>query len=121
VGADAVIRSGDRPARTLASLSRWIDEHPSNAVRDGEAATWGRIAKVAEEAGEVVAAMIALTGQNPCKPQAGSLADVERELLDVAVTALAAVEHLHGNDGSSLAALAGHLDRLAVRAGLTVE
>ena len=103
---------------TLAALSRWIDEHPPNAVRDREAALWGRVTKVAEEAGEVVAAMIALTGQNPRKPASGSLADVEAELLDVAVSALAAVEHLRDNDGSSPAALDAHVRRLAVRAGL---
>ena len=105
-------------AATLAALSRWIDEHPANAARDREAALWGRLAKVTEEAGEVVAALIAVTGQNPRKPASGSMADVEKELLDVAVTALAAVEHLRGNDGGSLAALDAHVAALAVRAGL---
>lgn len=106
------------PAAVLAGLSRWIDDHPANAARDPEAALWGRIAKVTEEAGEVTAALIAVTGQNPRKPPSGTLADVEKELLDVAVTALAAVEHLRGNDGGALAALHAHLDALAVRAGL---
>ena len=106
-------------AATVAALSRWIDEHPANAARDREAALWGRVTKVAEESGEVVAALVALTGQNPRKPADGSLADVESELLDVALTALAAVEHLRGNDGSALAALDGHVARVAERAGLT--
>lgn len=112
---------GDGPdvAQVLAALSRWIDEHPANAARDREAALWGRLSKVTEEAGEVVAALIAVTGQNPRKPPSGSMADVEAELLDVAVTALAAVEHLRGNDGSSTAALEAHVRALAVRAGLT--
>lgn len=106
-------------ATTLAALSRWIDEHPPNAARDREAALWGRLAKVTEEAGEVVAALIAVTGQNPRKPAGGALADVEKELLDVALTALAAVEHLRGNDGGALAALDAHAAAVAARAGLT--
>lgn len=106
-------------AEVLAALSRWIDDHPANAARDREAALWGRIAKVTEEAGEVVAAFIAVTGQNPRKPASGSLDDVTKELLDVAVTALAAVEHLRGNDGGALGALDGHVAALAVRAGLS--
>lgn len=106
-------------AETVAALSRWIDGHPPNRARDREAALWGRVTKVAEESGEVVAALIALTGQNPRKPADGSLADVEKELLDVALTALAAVEHLRGNDGSALAALDAHAAAVAVRAGLT--
>lgn len=105
-------------ARTVAALSRWIDEHPPNAARDREAALWGRVTKVAEESGEVVAALIALTGQNPRKPADGSLADVEKELLDVALTALAAVEHLRGNDGTAMAALDAHAAAVAERAGL---
>lgn len=106
------------PAQILVALSRWIDEHPANAARDPEAVLWGRVAKVAEESGEVVAALVAATGQNPRKPASGSLDDVQKELLDVAVTALAAVEHLRGNDGGSVAALEAHLRALAVRAGL---
>jgi NTP pyrophosphatase (non-canonical NTP hydrolase) len=109
---------GMDPAAALAGLSRWIDDHPANAARDREAALWGRIAKVTEEAGEVTAALISVTGQNPRKPASGSFADVEKELLDVAVTALAAVEHLRGNDAGALGALHAHLEALAVRAGL---
>jgi NTP pyrophosphatase (non-canonical NTP hydrolase) len=117
--ADTTTPTAPDVAEILAALSRWIDEHPANAARDREAALWGRISKVTEEAGEVVAALIAVTGQNPRKPASGSMADVEKELLDVAVTALAAVEHLRGNDGSSTAALERHVRALAVRAGLT--
>jgi hypothetical protein len=95
-------------AKRLAVLSTWIDD--ANAHRDPEAATWGRVAKVAEYVGA--------TGQNPRKGVQGCVDDVVKELLDVAVTALAAVEHFNGNDGGSLAMLAEHIDGLVVRAGL---
>jgi hypothetical protein len=100
---------------TLAELSAWIDTAPANAARDAEAATWGRLAKVAEESGEVIAAYIGATGQNPRKGITHGMAAVQAELLDVAVTALAAVEHLTGNHGRSLDHLAHHLTALRQR------
>lgn len=102
---------------SLAIISAWIDDAPVNAVRDPEARTWGRIAKVGEEFGEVVAAFIGATGQNPRKGQTHGLMEVGLELLDVALTALAAYEHLHGNQGKSGAALVAHVDRVKRRAG----
>lgn len=103
-------------AASLALLSRWIDEAPANAGRDSEAATWGRLAKVAEESGEVIEAMIGATGQNPRKGFTHGIGDVGKELLDVAVTALAAYEHLTGNHGASVEALERHLEGLLERA-----
>lgn len=40
----------------LVALSRWIDA--GNAHRDPEAIAWGRLAKIAEENGEVIEAFI---------------------------------------------------------------
>lgn len=100
----------------LAALSRWIDD--SNAGRDPEAILWGRVAKVSEEGGEVVAALIGATGQNPRKGVTHTMDDVVEELLDVVVTGLAAVEHITGNTGRSLHLLDFKLQRLAERANL---
>ncbi len=102
----------------LAVLSAWIDATPSNATRDREARLWGRVAKVSEEAGEAIAALIGVTGQNPRKGVTHTISDLRTELLDVAVSALAAVEHLNGNDATSIQALTAHLTRLVERAGL---
>jgi NTP pyrophosphatase (non-canonical NTP hydrolase) len=107
-------------AERLAALSRWIDEHPDNAARDREAALWGRIAKVSEEAGEAIAALVGATGQNPGKGTTHDLCDVRKELLDVAVTALAAVEHLEGNKATCLDLLVTHVVEVAQRAGVAV-
>jgi len=62
-------------SRQVAVLSRWIDER--NQDRDPEAATWARLAKITEEAGEVVPAQIGATGQNPRKGVTHAPADVE--------------------------------------------
>lgn len=88
----------------LAELSGWIDRHGLPDATDEER-LWGRTAKVAEEYGEVVSAIIGYLGQNPRKGRINTLGDVVAELLDVAVTALGAVESLTGNRGTALAAL----------------
>lgn len=92
----------------IADLSRAIDEHPKNAARDPEARTWGRLAKVSEECGEVIEAYIGATGQNPRKGQTHTIADVSEELLDVALAALAAWEHLNGNRGTCIEGFVTH-------------
>jgi hypothetical protein len=100
----------------LVELSKWIDE--GNAGRDAEAITWGRIAKITEESGEAIAAYIGATGQNPRKGVTHEIADVVDELLDVAVTALGAVEHLTNHDGLSLQRLDYKIVQVATRAGV---
>ena len=80
-----------------------------------------RTIKAAEEVGESVAALIGMTGANPRKGSVGGRADLVNELLDVAVSALGAVEHLCGNDGSSLRRLKVRIDGVVTRAGLSAE
>jgi len=102
--------------KALVALSRWIDD--GNTGRDPEAITWGRIAKLAEETGEVIAAFIGATGQNPRKGITHSTMHVVDELLDVAVTALGAVEHIVGHDGSARPRLDSKICTVAIRAGV---
>lgn len=103
-------------ADALVALSEWLDE--TNGHRDPEAVTWGRVAKIGEEFGEVVEALIGATGQNPRKGKTHSLGDVREELLDVAVTALGAYEHLVAHDGTALTALETKILAVASRAGV---
>ena len=107
------VHTPDEDARNLAAISAWVDY--GNDHRDHEAITWGRLAKITEEAGEVIAAFIGATGQNPRKGITHGMGDVESELLDVALTALAALEHLTGNEGRSMGMLSEHIRRVAVR------
>lgn len=100
----------------LVALSEWIDA--ANAHKPTDQQAWERTAKVAEECGEVVAAMIGMTGQNPRKGFTHTVDDVIAELLDVAVTALGAVEHLTGHEGTARAMLDRKILSVATRAGL---
>jgi hypothetical protein len=106
-------------ADKLAALSRWIDESPANAARDPEAVLWGRVSKVGEEFGEAIQALVGATGQNPRKGVTNGMDAVVEELLDTALTAACAVEHLTGNHGHALAMLSMKIDAVYRRAGLT--
>lgn len=99
----------------IAAISAWVDRF--NGHRDPEALTWSRVTKVTQEAGEAVEAWELYVGGNPRKP-AGTLGDVVGELLDAALAALGAVEHLTGNHGLSLVMLAEKVDAVHARAGL---
>lgn len=103
--------------RELVTLSRWIDDSYDSRV-DPETVHWRRVAKVAEEAGEAVSALGGFVGENPRKGYTHSREDVTRELLDTAVAALGAVEHLYGNTGRALELLDDHIAAVAARAGL---
>lgn len=89
---------GDRcvviPARTPASRSRQIARVLSDLdgldQRDRYTEAL-RVAKIVEEAGEAMQALIAYHHTNPRKPS-GSIEDVIKELCDVALTAKVAVE-----------------------------
>lgn len=111
--------SGDEVAEAgyaLVQLSEWIDA--SNAHRDAEAVLWGRVSKIGEEFGEVIQSLIGATGQNPRKGVTHTMSAVGDELLDVAVTALAAYEHITGHHGLALSALGEKILTVAQRAGV---
>ncbi len=98
----------------LAGLSAWIDE--ANAARDPEALGWHRVAKTAEEAGEAISEWLLFTGGNPRKPASADDSKVIEELLDTAVAALGAVEHLRGNTGVAISYLFDKIGRVHGRA-----
>lgn len=102
----------------IAAHSRWVDEHPPNAARDREAALYLRVVKVQAEAGEVADALSALTGENPRKGVHGTEHELLEELLDVAIAALGVWEHISGNNGWCMTALADKVARVSARVGL---
>lgn len=96
------------PAEMLAHLSDWIDE--ANSTKSPAMQVYERtIVKLAEEVGEVGNALIGIYGQNPRKGFYSGREQLVKELLDVALTALGAVEHLHKNCGSALQHLNDHI------------
>jgi NTP pyrophosphatase (non-canonical NTP hydrolase) len=110
------ITTNDFMARTVRDLSRWIDTQNLAQGRELEALTWGRLAKLQEEAGEVIAAYIGVTGQNPRKGVTHQRGDVIKELADVVITGLAAIEHMTGNQGKSMQVVLANLLRVKGRA-----
>jgi hypothetical protein len=103
-------------ATKLSRISAWIDR--ANAHRHPETNLWSRVSKAAEEGGEAMDALRGFLGENPRKGQCNTMTDVVEELLDTAVAALGAVEHLTGNNGISMAMLAAHVEKMYHRAGL---
>jgi hypothetical protein len=86
-----------------------------------ETATWRRVAKIGEEHGEVIEALLGTLGENPRKGFTHTTDDLIGELLDVAGCALGAVEHVIGNTGQSVVLLEAKLDYVLRRAGLAGE
>lgn len=115
-----------RQGRNLANMSAHFDDAigarlaaMGRAELEAAALSLHRVVKVAEERGEVVDAYVGATGANPRKGVYGCIDDVVHEMLDTAVTALCAVEHFQGNDGSTtLSMLLDHIDALAERVGV---
>jgi hypothetical protein len=109
-------RKFDIAADQIARISDWVDTSPTNATRDREALGWHRVAKAAEEAGEAISEWLQFTGGNPRKPASPGDTRVVEELLDTALAALCAVEHLRGNRGVALNLLADKIERVWIRA-----
>jgi hypothetical protein len=81
--------------REIAEISEFLDANTSPAFqKNATLGLYGRVAKVAEESGEAMSALIGFTGQNPRKGYSNTAEDVVKELLDVALTALCAIEHI---------------------------
>lgn len=74
-----------------------------------------RIMKISEEVGEVTAAVIGVTGQNPRKGVTHSWEDVQAELCDVIIAAMVALDTLNDNAPH---VLSKHLASCAERAKL---
>ncbi|MFJ2867075.1 MazG-like family protein [Kitasatospora sp. NPDC087314] len=69
----------------------WLDEESTQSPREERLL---RILKLSEEIGEVGAAVIGATGQNPRKGVTHSWEDVQHELCDVVFSALVALRTL---------------------------
>lgn len=95
----------------------WLDA--ANPRSDHEVAM--RLMKITEEAGEVSAAYIGLMGQNPRKGVTHSLADLQGELCDVAVTALVALATVAGGVPSAKQVMAVYLEERGERLANLIE
>lgn len=100
----------------IEQIDEWLDAGVSRAYKDEPLAQdWARISKIQEELGETVRAFIGATGQNPRKGYTHDMTSVVSELLDVACTALLAVQHFTKDDHETLDLFGRHLAHLAER------
>lgn len=97
------------PWAAVERLYGWLDGR-STLPADQERLL--RLLKLTEETGEVAAAVIGATGQNPRKGVTHSWGDVEAELCDVIVTAMVALRTL---TPEAARVFAGHLRRVDER------
>lgn len=93
----------------LVEISQWIDR-PNQDQEQLTQLVFRTSVKLAEETGEVGEALIGYLGQNPRKGVTHTIEDVQEELLDVAITALGAYEHIVGHQGNAIAALFAKID-----------
>lgn len=98
---------GDELADLIGWMDQWLDSQAPEPYRTEQplAQDWARVAKVTEEAGEAIDALIGLTGQNPRKGHYGSRAELLDELADVALTGLYAIQHFTQDEGLTLRVL----------------
>lgn len=101
----------------LVGISKTLDASYPVGL-DAEAMLWRRVTKISEECGEVQTALRGFLGENPRKGRTHSRNDVTEELLDVAVAALGAVEHLTHNQGRAMALLDRKITFVAERLGM---
>lgn len=97
----------------IEDITRWLDESQVSTVTS--------ILKLTEEVGEVAAAYIGMTGDNPRKGVTNNQAAVLAELADVAVTALCALQHMTQDIGQTYKVLSEKLDDICRRAGIPTE
>ena len=113
-------RSTPDAAATVALISAAITASYPPGL-DPELVMRRRTGKVGNEYGEVLEAIEGWTGENPRKGVYATRDDVGKELLDVAVAALAAWEHLNGDHGWALGALFEHILAMWARLSTALE
>ena len=118
-GADPV--DPDSDAGPFADVDVWaIARRMTDWLDDNTRINWGigmllRCLKVGEEAGEVTAAVIGVTGQNPRKGFSHTWDDVAAELCDVILTAMVALTTIKDEPAD---VFGEHITRVALRAEL---
>ena len=95
----------------VAGTVTWLDA----ANGRGPHETAVRVMKIAEEAGEAVAAYIGLTGANPRKGVTATPNDLAGELCDVVLAALIALATVTGGTPQAESRLAAHVAARAIR------
>jgi len=96
----------DETAKNIRRFSQLLDIRLDDIADTGHEHTQARLLKIAEETGELYAALLRYNNMNVLKED-GSVTweDIGKHVLSIAVTALACYEHLDGNREYTLDAL----------------
>ena len=113
----AAERALERVLAIIHNVDEWLDSDVSAAYREQPLGQdWARVAKVAEEVGEAIDALIGCTGQNPRKGYYGEPDDLLAELADVAVTGMFAIQHFTKDNARTAEVIMASLEKAATRA-----
>jgi NTP pyrophosphatase (non-canonical NTP hydrolase) len=94
----------------------WLDRQVGYRYRFADLAQdWARVAKIGEELGEAIDALIGYTGQNPRKGEYGSVDDLLNELADVAFTGILAIQHFTKSYSHTAEILNARIERIHSR------
>jgi hypothetical protein len=102
--------------RDVEAINAWLDESNDESPHEDSM----RVMKIGEEYGEAVAAYIGMTGQNPRKRVTHTEDDLLKEIADVVVTGLCAIQHFTGSREVTRAIVAEKLAYIIRRAGIAV-
>ena len=107
----------ERVLTIIHNVDEWLDSDVSAGYREQPLGQdWARVAKVAEEVGEAIDALIGCTGQNPRKGYYGEADDLLAELADVAVTGMFAIQHFTKDNARTASVVMASLEKAASRA-----
>ena len=107
----------DRVLTIIHNVDEWLDSDVSVTYREQPLGQdWARVAKVAEEVGEAIDALIGCTGQNPRKGHYGEVEDLLGELADVAMTGMFAIQHFTKDNARTASVIMAALEKAAARA-----
>lgn len=110
------------PADAIEAVVRVLDANDAAAGIGPAEGLLLRVLKLAEEVGEVSAALIGRAGQNPRKGVTHTASDVRAELCDVALTALVALASTTDGWAAEFeSAVESKTGRLRVRAEVGVD
>lgn len=103
----------------IAAIDQWIDNGTSQEFKNNKTlALYGRVAKIGEEYGEAMQALIGATEQNPRKGYSHTIDDVTSELADVVLTALCAIQHITKNDTETMRIVENKISAVIQRADI---
>lgn len=98
-------------------VDRWLDSEVAPGYQEQPLAQdWARVTKAGEEVGEAIDALIGFTGQNPRKGTYGSLDDLLKELGDIAMTGMFAIQHFTKDTAWTASVIGAALEKAAARA-----